>query len=328
GWTRNLMDTDKIYTEFFKGCHQNPSTCALSRPQDSSFNDIKRRFETWLHILEKTPATSIDPTGEVRVLSASDVRHYMGALFYVPISNFMNMAYQLNQAMNGDTRDLFEVAFQAFPPQHSKDGCLLPSNQPSGPNNVEASVPVLCGDGGDVSGKDAAWWRRYAKQLASQSSILGPHWANARFSCSSWPFRSNWPFKGPFSAPAARKDVKGKPVPGYPAAPNLYVSSRLDPVTPLVNAQLMQSKYPGSGLVIVDAVGHTAAAASGVNKCFSDAIEEYLETGLVPPKTKICQAECGPWQKWCPFMFGQTKRSDDHSSQVKWPRFPLGVVFD
>jgi len=322
------MDTDKIYTEFFKDCHRYPSSCALSRPQDSSPNDIKNRFETWLHTVEENPVTSIGPTGDVRVLSASDVRTYMGASFYNPISTFIDMASTLDGAINGSTTALFEAYFQNITPQHTSNGCILPDNPPSGPDGGDGSFPVLCSDGDDVSGTDAAWWRQYSDYLVSQSSILGSQWASIRFHCSRWPFRSNWRFTGPFTAPAPRKDDNGKPVPGYPAAPNLYLSSRLDPVTPLVNAQVMQSKYPESGLVVLDGAGHTAvSAAGGVNKCLFDAIEEYLETGHVPPKTKVCQNDCGPFQQSCQGKLRLAKRHGANLGQRKQPWFPLGVMW-
>ncbi|KAG5982391.1 hypothetical protein E4U55_001985 [Claviceps digitariae] len=326
GWTKNLMDTDKIYTDFFRGCHQNPSTCALARPQDSSLNDIKHRFEKWLHTIEDTPATSIGPSGEIRVLAAPDVRAYMGSSFYNPPLNFIDMARRLDKAMNGDTTFLFEAFFQGITPPHSKDGCLLPDNSPLGSDGADGSFPVLCGDGDDVSGKDAAWWRQYSKHIASQSSILGAYWTTIRFHCSRWPFRANWRFAGPFTAPAPRKDAKGNPVPGYPAAPNLYLSSRLDPVTPLANAQAMKSKYPASGLVIVEGAGHTAVNAAGINKCLFESVEEYFETGHVPAETKVCELECGPWQRFCPSVLSLAKRQDEHR-QIKHPRFPLEIVW-
>ncbi|KAG6002039.1 hypothetical protein E4U21_003553 [Claviceps maximensis] len=328
GWTKNLMDTDKIYAEFFEGCHQNPASCALSRTGDSSSDNIKYRFEAWLHTIQKTPATAIGPTGDVRVLTASDVRAYMGSVFYNPISGFMEMAERLDKAIRGNTTALFEVAFQRVTPPHTKAGCVLSDDYASALRDVDASLTVLCGDGDDVAGKDEAWWRQYSRQLASQSSILGSQWATIRFHCSRWPFRSNWRFTGPFTAPAPRKDSYGNPVPGYPAAPNLYLSSRLDPVTPLINARVMQSNYPASGLVIVEGAGHTAYGASaGASKCLLDAVEEYLETGHVPPETKVCQSECGPWQQNCIDRLSLAKRQVALSSQDKQHRFPLGIVW-
>ncbi|KAG5949602.1 hypothetical protein E4U53_005828 [Claviceps sorghi] len=326
GWTKNLMDTDKIYTAFFQGCHQNPSTCALSRPQDSSPKDIQDRFERWLHTIEDSPITSTGKTGDIRVLSAFDVRSYMGLSFYLPFLTFKDMASRLDQAMNGTTAPLFAKYFEGVTPPHSSDGCAL-SRLPESDGGDGMST-VLCGDGDDVSGKDAAWWRRYSKKLASQSSILGATWAAIRFSCSSWPFTSNWRFTGPFTAPAPRKSADGKPVPGYPAAPILYLSSRLDPVTPLANARLMQSKYPASGLVVVEGVGHTATSATEYNKCLFDAVEDYMETGNVPSQTTYCPVDCGPWQNQCPSLLNLTKRQDAPLVQRKLPRFPLAVMWD
>lgn len=324
GWTRNLIDTDKIYTDFFKGCHLNPSTCALSRKDDTSGADVQHRFERWLHTIQKAPITSIGPSGDIRVLPASGVRSYMGDAFYTPLATFKDMASRLDKAMNGNATALFEAYFQDLTPQHTKKGCVFDEIQ--GPDGGDGGVPVLCGDGDDVSGKDAGWWRRYSKQLVSQSSIYGAQWATIRFRCSRWPFKSNWQFKGPFTAPAPKVDAGGKPVPGYPAAPNLYLTSRLDPVTPLVNAREMRKRYPGSGLVIVEGAGHTAVNAEGNSECFASALATYLETGSVPEKELICQPECGPWQETCQGrgLSGLAKRHDARSAGNR-PKFPLGV---
>ncbi|KAG5919884.1 hypothetical protein E4U42_006397 [Claviceps africana] len=326
GWTKNLMDTDKIYTAFFEGCHQNPSDCALSRPQDSSSKDIQDRVERWLHTIEDSPITSTGTTGDIRVLTASDVRAVMGFLFYSPYRHFRGIAMKLDWAMNGKTGPLFEQSLYGLTPRHSPDGCARPPDPES--DAGDGKFPVLCGDGDDVSGKDAAWWRRYAKRLASQSSILGESWSSIRFQCSSWPFKPSWRFTGPFTAPVPRKSADGKPVPGYPAAPNLYLSSRLDPVTPLANARLMQSKYPASGLVVVEGAGHGATGVAEYNKCLFDVVEDYLETGNVPSQTTYCPDECGPWKKNCTEELHLAKRRDAHPLQRRRPRFPLAIMWD
>ncbi|KAG6026906.1 hypothetical protein E4U41_001133 [Claviceps citrina] len=326
GWTNNLIDTDKIYTHFLTGCHQNPSTCALARQQDTSARDIQHRLEAWLRALHKNPLTSLGPTGDVRVLSDHDVRAYMGSSFYQPLATYRDMARRLDAAMTGNASDLFDTYFQTLTPNHSPDGCLV-DDQALGPNGGDGTFPVLCGDGDDVSHKDAAWWRRYSRQLVSQSFILGPHWATIRFHCSRWPFSANWRFTGPFTAPAPRRDAHGSPVPGFPAAPNLYLSSRLDPVTPLVNAFNMKRGYPASGLVIVDGAGHTAVNAASENKCLFAAVEDYLETGLVPRDTTVCQLECGPWQLRCPGQLALAKRHDWHPFLRRLPTFPLAAAW-
>ncbi|KAG6230521.1 hypothetical protein E4U26_007805 [Claviceps purpurea] len=330
GWTTNLVDTDKIYTQFFTGCHQNPSTCALSRPNDSSANDIRHRFEIWLNTtLRNKPAVDIGPTGDIRVLSADDVRVYMASTFYHPLALFQDLASRLDKAMNGNASALIERYFPSVTAPHSKEGCVLPNDQVVGPSDGDSTFAVACGDGDDVTGKDVAWWQRYTQRLVSQSSILGPQWSAVRFRCSSWPFKSNWRFKGPFTAPAPKSDANGNPVPGYPAAPILYASSRLDPVTPLTNARAMQANYPGSGLVIVEGAGHTAVDAAGENRCLFDAVEKYLETGIVPSNTTVCQLDCGPWAKSCPGPWTLRKRAVSSPSDPKLslPRFPLGLTW-
>jgi pimeloyl-ACP methyl ester carboxylesterase len=48
-----------------------------------------------------------------------------------------------------------------------------------------------------------------------------------------------------------------------PAAPLLFVSSVIDPVTPLRMAEAARKDHPGSGLLVQDNVGHATAGAAG-----------------------------------------------------------------
>lgn len=178
GWTTSNVDTDKIYDKFFSGCHQAASSCALARATDRSPHDIKARFATWLGKVKAKPLNAIGPQGDVRVLTEYDVRAYMGASFYNPIQTFQRMASNFDGAINGNTTALFNDYFAGITPPHGKDGCV--SDSALGADGGDGGYPVICGDGEDVTAKDAAWWRHYARRLASTSWILGPSWINVR----------------------------------------------------------------------------------------------------------------------------------------------------
>ncbi|PHH59916.1 hypothetical protein CDD81_2375 [Ophiocordyceps australis] len=158
----------------------------------------------------------------------------------------------------------------------------------------EASQAVLCGDGQDVRDMTVAQWQTYIAQQVQTSSIYGAYWSELRFGCSSWPFVPNWRFTGPFASPEA--DTRG--VEGRPAAPLLFVSNRLDPVTPLASARRMAAGHPGSGLAILDDMAHTVFIQN--NSCIDGVIHDYFEMGIVPQGETFCNASCGPWDTNCP----------------------------
>ncbi|OAQ67723.1 proteinase [Pochonia chlamydosporia 170] len=298
GWTTNLADTDKLYHAFFGGCHKaGPSICALSRSGDKSGNDIESRFNTWFNKLEKDPLTSIGPDGDVRILTGCDIRAYMGGGFYAPIATFQTMAFILDAAITGNTARLFDAYFSDISPKRKADGGLY--DDPLHPAAGDGGYAVRCGDGDDVTQKDVTWWREYAQNLTSRSLIFGSYWANKRFICSGWKFKSNWRFTGPFTSPEPRKDASGDPEPGYPAAPTLYLSTRLDHVTPLLSARDMRDVYPGAGLGVLDVGGHTTLGAGATSECIEKLVEEYLETGTVPAEESVCTVDCGPWDEKC-----------------------------
>ncbi|KAK5994926.1 Serine protease Hip1-like protein [Cladobotryum mycophilum] len=132
----------------------------------------------------------------------------------------------------------------------------------------EAVSAVACSDGDDVTGKDASFW----------DNPTGPS-------------------RDPSPPPADPKIVADRP-----AAPLLFLNSRLDPVTPLSAARAMAKGHPGSAVVVQESMGHTALI-NGPSKCTWDIVSEYLSSGNVPKTETVCETSCGPWDDNCdPFQ--------------------------
>ncbi|KAK7749355.1 hypothetical protein SLS62_008207 [Diatrype stigma] len=66
---------------------------------------------------------------------------------------------------------------------------------------------------------------------------------------------------------------------GRPSAPLLFVTSRLDPVTPRRNAHAMAAAHAGAAVLEVDAVGHCGSTVP--SRCARAVIRDYLEFGRV-----------------------------------------------
>ncbi|UKZ57144.1 hypothetical protein TrVGV298_010996 [Trichoderma virens] len=300
GWITNLVDTDEIADRFFSGCHEaGPKICALARENDESSSSVKSRFYLWLSELDKKPISAISPTGTIVVVSSQDIRELLGSALYKPRRSFITFAKALNNAMAGDTAAIVRSLFRRHLPQ-PKDVCAIHNSTGPGSEEYlpEGAASVLCADGDNVLGYDAAWWKRYVDYQVNTSSIFGAYWSNIRIACNSWNFHPNWVFKGPFTTPSAKYLAFGEPVSGHPAAPILFVSNRLDPVTPLIAARAMAAQHPGAGLVVTEALGH-GTMGTGDSACLHSYIADYFDTGVVPSGEALCKPDCDPWNKEC-----------------------------
>lgn len=155
---------------------------------------------------------------------------------------------------------------------------------------MDAAWSVICGDGHDQTKHNISYFESYISQLRQQSPVLGTVWAQLRFECSGWAIRPKLRFTGPFSTPEPYARIRS----GHPAAPLLFVSSRLDPATPLRSAFAMSSNHPSSSVLIQDSVGHCAIYSSP-SKCTRLVIQKYLKTGIVPSNGTVCPADCVPF---------------------------------
>ena len=186
-------------------------------------------------------------------------------------------------------------------------------------SELDAAHAIKCGDGDPATARmSAADLASYVRELARQSPTLGPYWASLRFECAGWTVRPGWRFTGPFSTPPPANTSNtpqlrispagGRmPVPlpfplpqpqeqdkDRPEAPLLFVTARLDPVTPLRNAYAMAASHPGSAVLEVDAAGHCGSTVPSA--CTRRLLREYLALGSVPASGTRCPGEFDPWR--------------------------------
>ncbi|KAH8127577.1 hypothetical protein FP744_10008261 [Trichoderma asperellum] len=318
GWLTNLRDTDELADRFFSGCHlAGPENCALARENDAA---VKGRFYEWLGKLDEEPISAVSPTGAVVVISSQDIRELLGLALYMPRDSFRGFAKAVDDAMRGNSSAVVERLFKRQIPS-LKDACEVDGGTVA--FFQEAGAGVLCADGDDVSGLNATWWKHYIRRQVGTSTVYGAYWSNIRMACNAWNFnfRPNWVFKGPFTTPPAAYSDAGKPLPGHPAAPILFVSNRLDPVTPLAAARAMAAQHPGAGLLIAEAFGH-CAMGNGESACLHKHIADYFDTGVVPDGEAVCEADCGPWDEKCDSVGAQAMHQGNRGYDRK---YPLGI---
>lgn len=319
----NTVDADEIFDRFFEGCFEAPEgQCAFLRDGDVSASDVRKRVLTWINSLDEAPVAKVGLSGSSVIVTGDDVRLLVGQGLYSPIAAFRAIAGIIDQAMRGNM-DLL-VSTIEFAGLRLEDGC--PVGNATTTQHVTGRDPqlgVLCGDGEDITDRDLAWWRKYIDRQIENSALFGAFWSSIRFACSSWPFRANWIFQGPFTTPDASKPGT-KPVKGRPTAPLLFVSNRLDPVTPLRAARAMAANHPGAGVVVQEAMGHCATFAA-YSPCTKKIIADYFDKGVVPKGEAVCDVDCGPWDDSCK---PATAFSSEHVPETLWykRKFPLGVV--
>lgn len=272
---------------FYKSCFEAGDECSLKRSSDLEWEDLKQRVDGLIGQTNEEPI-SLLWNNKITVITGTELRSAFTLPIYSPLASFKRLSDVLSGAIDGNYTLLLSDLASRMPRLH--DGCTLPNSSTiAAYETVDPGHAIKCGDADDDTHHGLPYFRSYLQELKSQSSTLGAYWATIRFSCSGWTIRPKWRFTGPFTTPEPDSSlVKGKP-----AAPLLFLSSRLDPVTPLRNAVTMAARHPGASWVVQESTGHCALAAP--SKCTKKIIQDYLENGVVPESGTSCQADCDEW---------------------------------
>lgn len=289
-WLTNLQDTDAIVDRFYKTCFEQDAACSLKRPSDNKWQDIRQRVDDFIAQTNQQPIPILT-NHTLTTITGDDILGAFKGPVYSPLYGFKPLAGLLNDTLEGNyTMILFNTILGT---PHLHDHCA-PLNKtktllqrPGG----DATHAIKCGDGEDETKHDIAHFQSYLTELKSQSQTLGALWATIRLSCSGWTIRPKWRFTGPFTTPEHDSSL----VEGKPAAPLLFLSTRLDPVTPLRNAVNMAKNHPGAAVVIQENTGHCSLSAP--SKCTRTIIQDYLEHGKMPENGTICEPDCDPWNE-------------------------------
>lgn len=286
-WLKNLQDTEAIIEYFYKSCFEAGDACSLRQPSDIKWQDLKQKVDEFVAQTNQEPI-SIVQGNKISVVSGDDILSAFTRPIYSPLTTFKRLADLLSGTFIGNYTLLLDNLAGSSPRIHSNCG---PRNSSTIATitDKDAAHAIKCGDGEDETKHDISHFKSYLKELKSQSPTLGAYWTTIRFSCSGWTIRPKWRFTGPFTTPKHDASL----VEGKPAAPLLFLSSRLDPVTPLRNARNMAAKHPGAAWVVQESTGHCAAATP--SNCTRKIIQDYLESGILPESGTTCEADCDPW---------------------------------
>ncbi|SPN96657.1 uncharacterized protein DNG_00178 [Cephalotrichum gorgonifer] len=314
-WSKNLQDSNSAIKYIYQVCFYLGKSCPIADSADASWQDIKARVDDAIAPLEHSPialemATSTLPLTDV------DVRSLILLSLYKPSALFPFIVSFLSALIEKDHVTLAAIMGTLFPVPTIQGVCR---GECSGPTcapviSTDAQAVIACADGENSGALSLSDWKDYFTQVGNQSSV-GAVWAEIRFHCAGWSARPEYRFTGPFSTPEHDPLL----VEGKPAAPLLFLSSRIDPVTPLANAFAMSARHPGSSVVTQESVGH-CALGTGVSSCTEKIIRTYFEEGTVPKEGAVCEEDCGE--------FDLCASEEGELAPVSWPTsfggLPLG----
>lgn len=309
-----MPDTQKAFDHLFDTCYEAGSRCALYKSADTSPIDIRQRLEAFMDELDTSPAPYLSHN-MVTSIGRQDVLATVFSPLYQPQRAFPGLATTLAEAMNGN----FTRMYDGLGAPKAQDSCTL-RTPATYTWDKDAQAAIACGDGESQVDLGIEAFLDHLDRLKADSPDFGAGWASIRVACTGWGFRPKYRFSGPWTTPEADPgDVEGRP-----SAPLLFVSSRIDPVTPLANAYAMSKDHPGSRVLVQENVGHGSLFSPG--KCREDYIKTYFATGELPPEGTVCAPDCKPFQE-CPQMLRISAVGLDGASD--WEarrRAPLALI--
>lgn len=234
----------KALDEFFRLCDE------AGAPRCAFAGDSKARFEALTAALREQPlGVALD---DRQVLAVAFSALYDVAAF----PSLAALLAELEVLVGGGV--LLPVDDGEAPPDEAPEEPVDVDQLPYlGP---EAFWGVVCGESVNPVRFSTL---RAGTESATDQGIFGSYLNAAMHPCVDWRGVDDDAFQGPFA-------TRGR---GF-----LVVNPRFDPITPLVNAEILQDLWRGSTLVTYEGWGHTAG---GNSTCVDGAVAQYLLSGRI-----------------------------------------------
>ncbi|PSN68650.1 hypothetical protein BS50DRAFT_663296 [Corynespora cassiicola Philippines] len=278
-WQSNLPDADAAVGAFFTDCfNAGSSACDF---WDSSAEAIEARFHAVMDKLAEEPmiVTNASVVAYPVVVTIEAFKGLLTSVPYQPTDFFPFLGRVLAQLEEGNA---WRVA-RAVGLGRRSDQC---SNE--GIDDIQDVEPrqfIACTDAnGRFNLSTFESFREHVELLVDESKYLGESWAaGTSVNCRNLNIR----------APESQV-FNGIPSANNTSTPILFLSTTLDPVTPLRAAEKMVKRFGGARLLVQDTVGHTTTAEASI--CTSNYIKQYLKDGSLPEEGVVCDAEAHPFK--------------------------------
>lgn len=241
-----VRDADAIFDRFGEYCDlAGPDACPLyGVGGPSSIEEAFRALDA--SIYNTSIPVLATPTHGPEIITWTDVRTLLRIALYQPLLVFPLLAQALGQLQHGDASAMVD-----FKQNRRSSPCTDSQCQRLGPwsaacldpreNEPYASTAILCSDAEYLTHVHESQFLNMWAELKRDSQMVGDYWASTTMSCAGWKTLTKWKPPAVFTADTSH--------------PLLFVSNSLDPVTPLLSAQRMSHKFPGSAVLQQDSEG-------------------------------------------------------------------------
>ncbi|KAL6887582.1 alpha/beta-hydrolase [Trichoderma longibrachiatum] len=266
-WSVNVDQMDEAMETFSSFCHSaGPERCSFWGPTPA--NIIARMDNLILQLKNHPiPISNVQSGGLPALVTYSDLKALFVNTLYVPAASFPVMADILHQLEGGNasalagTFDGLSVAFDAGHVIQCAD-----SYRRNKLTSIEA-------------------FKSYVEHTVSKSKYIGDVYPIFVDSILCRSFRPQLPDS---------MVVQGRIGLNKPTSfPILIASNTIDPITPLSSARRTSSRFPGSVLLLQEAVGHTVVNQGG-STCYFAHVQAYLQ-GILPPSNTTCPQQFVPF---------------------------------
>ncbi|KAK8022723.1 alpha/beta-hydrolase, partial [Apiospora rasikravindrae] len=228
-WRDNVEQMDEAMAQFSSLCHSaGPERCSVWGPTPAN---ITARMDGLIHRLQNhpVPVTGLQSQGSPTLVTYSDLKTLFMQTIYTPLSRFPVMAEILHQLERGNASALAGMV----------DRLGITS---------DAGPVIRCADSyrrNKLTTIDE--FRGFVEYSISKSKYLGDMWPMFVETILCLSVRPQLPD----SMMAQERQGLDRPT----AFPILFTSNTIDPISPLSAARKMSSRFPGSVLLLQDAIG-------------------------------------------------------------------------
>ncbi|KAI1852586.1 hypothetical protein JX266_002127 [Neoarthrinium moseri] len=257
-WRDNVDQMDETIEMFSSFCHSaGPETCSFWGPTPA---DITARMDCIIDQLQNHPValSGVQSRNLPELVTYSDLKALFINATYAPLASFPDMADILHQLEHGNVSSLRgKFAGQDI----TSDARLVIQCADSYRRNRLTTIEEF---------------RSYVEYTTSKSKYIGDIYPIFLETILCRSFRPQLP-----DSMVVQDPING---PQRPTSfPILFASNTIDPITPLVSARKMSSRFPGSILLLQEAVGKFINRNS-LPFC-RPRLHSYFDSGYISPKT-------------------------------------------
>ncbi|KAI0536936.1 Alpha/Beta hydrolase protein [Xylaria digitata] len=267
-WRDSVDQMDEAMEKFSSFCHSaGPEKCSFWGPTPTN---ITARIDGIIYQLQNhpVPLSRVQSQDLPTLVTYSDLKTLFINTIYTPLASFPGMADILHQLENGNASALAGI--------FGKLG-----------GASDAGRVIRCADSYRRNRLTTIEeFKSYVEYTVSKSKYTGDIWPIFAETLLCRSFRPQLPDRMVAQDPIGLDRPMSFPI--------FFTSNTIDPVTPLTSARKMSSQFPGSVLLLQEAVGHTVVDQVGSN-CYFGHVQAYLQ-GILPPSNTTCP------QQYIPFI--------------------------